>query len=259
MNTDNISYPQPEKAYKNPVFLDSGAARYVRILSEFLDPEARFRKHGITGAVVFFGSARIRPSSHSSSSKKSLADVSLAQYYDDAEALSYRLTQWLKRHSHQGKQQCVVCSGGGPGIMEAANKGASRARGISMGFNISTPFEQHANPYQTPELSFLFHYFFVRKFWFAYLAKALVVFPGGFGTMDELFEIITLTQTCKTPILPIVLYGGDYWNTVVNFDAMEKYGVIRREERELFVICDTVDAAFRHITRTIKIMDTLQR
>ena len=171
----------------------------------------------------------------------------MARYYDDAVTLAERLTKWSKGIPER-KRRFVVCSGGGPGIMEAANRGAAQAGGYSIGLNISLPFEQMPNPYQTRELSFEFHYFFIRKFWFVYLAKALVVFPGGFGTLDELFEILTLVQTRKTAKkIPIVLYGEEFWKEVVRFDSLVKWGTISREDLDLFHFANNVDTAFEYI------------
>ncbi len=260
---------RPEKAYKDLKFLNSPDARTVRVLCEFLEPQSRFRKHGIRNTIVFFGSARIpsperarhaldeaeaaligkrRPlqelrSAHTAA-KRALA---LSKYYGDAEELAERFTRWsmtLKKPS----DRFVVSSGGGPGIMEAANRGANNAGGPSIGFNISLPFEQAPNPYQTQELAFEFHYFFIRKFWFVYLARALVVFPGGFGTLDELFDVLTLVQTRKTSkYMPIVLFGADYWNKILNFEALVEWGVISRSDLDLFRVIDSVDEAFNYV------------
>ncbi len=262
--------PAP-KAYKNLEFLASPEARSIRILSEFLEPRNRFRKEKIRDTIVFFGSARIEPSSVT---KKKLAkiisqigkkkpgkllsqrrqqaqvDVGISRYYDDAVDLTSRLTKWS--HSLGGGKRFVICSGGGPGIMEAANRGAKKAGGPSIGLNISLPFEQDSNPYVTPGLSFEFHYFFMRKFWFVYLAKALVMFPGGFGTLDELMEVLTLVQTKKvTKPLPIVLYGSTYWKEIINFDAMVRYKVISKEDMKLFRFSDSVDDAFDHLKKEL--------
>src|SRR5438876_5082497 len=190
MIDDTLDNPLPPSdrrpvAYLNPDFLNSVDARAIRILSEFLEPLAHFRREKVRDTVVFFGSARIQP-----------GDGPLAHYYDEARELARILTEWSDQFEN-GTRRFVVCSGGGPGIMEAANRGAADAGGKTVGLNIGLPFEQFPNPYITPELSFEFHYFFMRKFWFAYLAKALVVFPGGFGTMYELMELLTLPQTQK--------------------------------------------------------------
>jgi uncharacterized protein (TIGR00730 family) len=219
-------------AYLNEKFLNSPDARALRILSEFLEPLAHFRREKVRDTVVFFGSARVRE------------DGPLSQYYADARTLAKLLTEWSDQFTNN-TYRFVVCSGGGPGIMEAANRGAFEANGKTIGLNIGLPFEQFPNPYITPELSFEFHYFFMRKFWFAYLAKALVVFPGGFGTLDELMELLTLTQTEKlAKKMTIVLYGSAYWKEIVNFDALVKYGMISPEDLDLFQYADDPQAAF---------------
>ncbi len=222
---------RPPLAYKNDKFVDTPEARPLRILSEYIEPQTHFRKQQISDTVVFFGSARIRE------------DGPLAQYYQDARKLAGMVTEWSKAVR---KDCCrfVVCSGGGPGIMEAANRGAAEAGGKTIGLNIGLPFEQLPNPYITESLNFEFHYFFMRKFWFSALAKALVVFPGGFGTMDEMFEILTLIQTKKLKKrIKVVLYGSTFWKEVVNFEALVKYGVIAETDLELFEFADTPEAA----------------
>jgi uncharacterized protein (TIGR00730 family) len=220
-------------AYSNEQFLNSPDARALRILAEFLEPLAHFRREKIRDTVVFFGSARIRE-----------GEGPLAKYYDDARTLARLLTQWAEQFTNS-TYRFVVCSGGGPGIMEAANRGAADAGGKTVGLNIGLPFEQYPNPYITPDLSFEFHYFFMRKFWFAYLAKALVVFPGGFGTLDEMMEILTLTQTGKlAKRMTILLYGSEYWKDVINFGALVKYGVIAEEDLNLFQFVDDPAGAF---------------
>jgi uncharacterized protein (TIGR00730 family) len=220
-------------AYLNDKFLNSPDARALRILSEFLEPLAHFRREKVRDTVVFFGSARLRE-----------GDGPLARYYDEARSLAKMLTEWSQQFTNS-TYRFVVCSGGGPGIMEAANRGAWEAEGKTVGLNIGLPFEQFPNPYITPELSFEFHYFFMRKFWFAYLAKALVVFPGGFGTMDEMMEILTLTQTQKlAKRMTVLLYGSDYWKEIINFEALVKYGMIAPEDLNLFQFADDPAAAF---------------
>jgi uncharacterized protein (TIGR00730 family) len=219
-------------AYLNEHFLNSPDARAIRMLAEFLEPLSHFRREKVRDTVVFFGSARIRE------------DGPLAEYYRDARTLAKILTEWADQFTNSN-YRFVVCSGGGPGIMEAANRGAYDAGGKSVGLNIGLPFEQFPNPYITPELSFEFHYFFMRKFWFAYLAKAMVVFPGGFGTLDELMELLTLTQTQKlAKKMMIVLYGSKYWKEVINFDALVKYGTISAEDLNLFRYADDPQTAF---------------
>jgi uncharacterized protein (TIGR00730 family) len=220
-------------AYLNDKFLNSPDARALRMLSEFLEPLAHFRREKVRDTVVFFGSARLRE-----------GEGPLARYYDDARTLAKMLTEWSQQFTNS-TYRFVVCSGGGPGIMEAANRGAWEAEGKTVGLNIGLPFEQFPNPYITPELSFEFHYFFMRKFWFAYLAKALVVFPGGFGTMDEMMEILTLTQTQKlAKRMTVLLYGSAYWKEIVNFEALVKYGMIAPEDLNLFQFVDDPATAF---------------
>jgi len=204
----------------------------VRILAEYLEPLSHFRHQKVRDTVVFFGSARIKE------------DGPLSQYYRDARTLAKMVTEWSVQFDH-AKSRFVICSGGGPGIMEAANRGAADAGGKTVGLNIGLPFEQFPNPYITPDLSFEFHYFFMRKFWFAYLAKALVVFPGGLGTMDEMFEILTLTQTQKLrKKMTVVLYGSQYWKEVINFDALVKHGTVSPADLKLFEYADDPESAF---------------
>lgn len=221
-------------AYKDEEFLGSPAARSIRILSEYFKPLDQFRREMIRDTIVFFGSARIPAD----------GDHPLARYYKEAQELARRITEWSE--SLKKPLRFVVCTGGGPGIMEAANRGAKEAGGKSIGLNIGLPFEQWPNPYITPELCFEFHYFFMRKFWFAYLAKALVVFPGGFGTLDELSELLTLTQTRKLEKkMIILLYGSEFWRDVLRFDRMVEYGVISKEDLELFQYVDDPEEAER--------------
>jgi uncharacterized protein (TIGR00730 family) len=233
--------PKLVKAYKNAEFLSSPQARLIRILSEMLEPEARFRKYNIRDTVVFFGSAKILPGSRR---RRAGCAPELSRYYDCAAQLSERLTRYFLTLKKRGKN-FMVCSGGGPGIMAAASYGAKSAGGKSIGLNISLPVKQYPNPFQSPELAFEFHYFFIRKFWFFYLAKALVVFPGGFGTMDELFELLTLMQTGKSrKRMSVVLFGKDYWSRIINFEKMVEWGTISKGDLGLFKMADTVDEAF---------------
>ena len=219
-------------AYLNEQFLNSPEARPMRLLAEYLEPFAHFRREKVRDTVVFFGSARVQE------------DGPLSNYYQDARTLAKSLTGWAEQFTNS-TYRFVVCSGGGPGIMEAANRGAAEANGKTIGLNIGLPFEQFPNPYITPELSFEFHYFFMRKFWFAYLSKALVVFPGGFGTMDEMFEILTLVQTQKlAKKITVLLYGSSYWKEIVNFGALVKYGMISPEDLNLFQYADDPATAF---------------
>jgi len=247
-----------EKAYKNLDFLMSREARTIRMLAEYLEPQARFERYSITDTVVFFGSARALPLDTAQARldkakgdpkalEQAQREVKLAKYYEDARKLSNLLTTWSKGLQLPSRR-FIVCSGGGPGIMEAANRGASEASGISIGLGISLPVEPTANEYITRELGFEFHYFFTRKFWFVYLAKALVVFPGGFGTMDELFELLTLLQTQKIGrSLPIVLYGKEFWDEVVDFDALVRWGTVSAEDLALCHRASTPEDAFEYL------------
>jgi uncharacterized protein (TIGR00730 family) len=253
-----------EKAYKNLDFLNSKDARSIRILSEYLEPQARFERYNITDTVVFFGSARAVSTDEAQRElqaaeqagdaerlRKATAGKLLSTYYDDARELSKMMTAWSKSLSTPSPR-FIVCSGGGPGIMEAANRGASEASGISIGLGISLPFESTMNEYITRELGFEFHYFFTRKFWFVYLAKALVVFPGGFGTMDELFELLTLIQTQKIgKRMPIVLYGKDFWSELINFDALIRWGTISPEDMDLIHVASRPQDAFDFLTENL--------
>jgi len=257
-------------AYENKPFLDSPDGRILRILSEYAEPLARFRRYKIQDTVVFFGSARFHSRSEAENTLELLhkpgsrlpappeeqarilqaeTAVKMARYYEDARRLASMLTKWSmeipsKRH------RFVVTSGGGPGIMEAANRGAWEAGGVTIGLNIRLPYEQIPNRYVTPELNFDFHYFFMRKYWFAYLSKALVIFPGGFGTLDELFEILTLAQTEKlAKKILVVIYGREYWNRTLNFDSLIEAGTIAAEDRDLFRMADTPEEAFEILRR----------
>ena len=254
-------------AYQNQPFLDSPDGRILRILSEYSEPLSRFRREQIQDTVVFFGSARFHslataqknlshleatssPSSagqQEAERKRALAAVDMARYYEDARRMAFLLTQWASQIPAR-RRRFVVTTGGGPGIMEAANLGAHEAGGKSIGLNINLPFEQMPNPYITPSLNFEFHYFFMRKFWFAYLSKALVIFPGGFGTMDELFEILTLAQTEKlAKKILVVIYGSEYWKRVINFQTMADAGTISPQDVELFRMVDTPEAGFEFL------------
>ncbi len=273
---------QAPLAYENEDFLQSPDARILRIIAEYSEPQARFRRERIQDTVVFFGSARFAAldtaqSEYVAQSKMELLDntgsntpappeeqpatpgdpnasdlqhtraetaIEMARYYEDARRLAYMLTTWAKALPGR-RRRFVVTSGGGPGIMEAANRGAFEAGGKTIGLNIALPFEQRPNPYVTPALNFQFHYFFMRKFWFAYLAKALVVFPGGFGTLDEMFELLTLAQTHKmAKEMTIVIYGSDYWKGVINLDLLAEKGAIALKDKDLFRFADTPEAAF---------------
>ena len=221
-------------AYKHEQFLDSPDARALRILSEYLEPFAHFRREKIRDTIVFFGSARSTEN-----------NPFLERYYEQARALARMLTEWTNQLENPARR-FVICTGGGPGIMEAANRGAAEAGGKNVGLNIGLPFEQLPNPYITPELSFQFHYFFMRKFWFAYLAKAMVFFPGGFGTLDELMEVLTLVQTQKVnKKIIILLYGSQFWKEVIDFDVLLRYGTISPEDVRLFEYADDPETAFQ--------------
>ena len=233
MTNENAAHGERRPvAYLNQEFLNSPDARLLRMVAEFLEPLAHFRRERIRDTVVFFGSARIRE------------DGPMSQYYEAARTLSRMMTEWADQFT-EANHRFVICSGGGPGIMEAANRGAADANGKTIGLNIGLPFEQFPNPYITPELSFEFHYFFMRKFWFAYLAKALVVFPGGFGTLDEMMEVLTLVQTQKlAKKMTIIVYGQEYWQEIINFDALVRHGMISPEDLKLFHFAETPEQAF---------------
>ena len=283
----NEALPPLERAplaYENSNFLNGADGRLIRIVSEYMEPLARFRREQIQDTVVFFGSARFRgreeanhelellentgstrpAPSHEQPAKeaeiatgqatdlqlkRAEAAVEMARYYEDARRLSFLLTHWA-RSIPSRRARFVVTSGGGPGIMEAANRGAHEAGGKTIGLNIRLPFEQAPNPYITPGLNFEFHYFFMRKLWFAYLSKALVVFPGGFGTLDEMFEILTLAQTHKlAKKITVVIYGSEYWKKVFNLDALVDTGAISPKDIDLFQFADTPEQAFEMLRK----------
>ena len=231
----------PALSYEDPKFLESDDARPLRVIAEYLDPLRRFRKQRIHDTIVFFGSARLT------------AQGPLGRFYTDARELARRITAWsmsLPSHVHR----YVICSGGGGGIMEAANRGASDAGGRTIGLNIKLPHEQRPNPYITRELGFTFRYFFMRKLWFAHLARGLVVFPGGFGTLDELMEILTLAQTDKLECkVPIILYGAEYWNEIINFQALVRHGMIAQEDLGLFRFADDPATAFSLLSSALEL------
>jgi hypothetical protein len=251
-----------ERAYRSGAFMDSRHARPVRILSEYLHPESRFEALGISDTIVFFGSARIRSRDDAQAAVDAArmgngdlagAEQALAmsRYYEECRELARRLTEWSKGLGTK-QRRFVVCTGGGPGIMEAANRGASEARGRNVGLTTSVPGETQGNAYITRQLAFEFHYFFMRKFWFVYLAKALVCFPGGFGTLDEFFEVMTLIQTRKLrKRMPIVLFGSAFWDDVLNLNALVRFGTIGAEDLTLFHKSDCVDDAFSYITENL--------
>ncbi len=260
--------PPTEKAYKNLNFLNSPGARHIRIFCEYEEPRQRFLEEQVHDTIVMFGSARVRPPDVAQAAvDRALRDVEaaaadddrararaeltaaqralrLSRYYSDTRELAARLTRWSIERT--GGRRYLVCSGGGPGIMEASNRGAGDVPGgRSVGLGISLPFEEKVNDYVTPELAFQFHYFFMRKYWFAYLAKAMVILPGGFGTFDELFEILTLRQTGKIKKqLPMVLFGTEYWDSVMNLDKMVEWGTIAEKDLDLVFRTDSVDVAY---------------
>ncbi len=247
-------------AYENPQFLNSPDGRILRIMSEYVEPLARFRREQIQDTVVFFGSARflsladankaaqeLPAETEDGKRKLALAGVDMARYYEDARRMAFLLSEWAATIPAR-RRRFVVTTGGGPGIMEAANRGAREAGAKTIGLNIRLPFEQCPNPYITPSLNLEFHYFFMRKFWFAYLAKALVIFPGGFGTLDELFEILTLAQTQKlAKKILVVIYGREYWDRLINFQVMSDAGAISPVDLELFKMVDTPEEGFEYL------------
>ena len=244
----------PTLAYRDQDFMGSRAARPLRILAEYAQPYSRFEHTHVRDTIVIYGSAR------APSPEQMVEGVTrpgapkfdrMARYYEETRELSRRLTQWSKDLDREDRR-FVICTGGGPGIMEAANRGASEARGINVGLGIELPFEATGNPYITRELAFEFHYFFTRKFWFVYLAKAIVVMPGGFGTMDELFEVLTLAQCgkLKKP-MALVLYGTEFWDKVLNLDTLVEFGVISADDLKLFHRSDSVDDTFAYVTEQL--------
>jgi uncharacterized protein (TIGR00730 family) len=253
---------RPIEAYHNETFLNSASARALRILSEYLEPRDRFEHYQVDDTIVFMGSARVVSREQAEEELRAAeagqgdldrarGRLELSHYYEAARELAARFTAWSKQ-LNDSQRRFVVCTGGGPGIMEAANRGASEARGMNVGLTISIPVEEFDNPYVTRELGFHFHYFFMRKFWFAYLAKAVIVFPGGFGTLDELFEILTLLQTHKIrKHLPVVLFGSRYWSQVIDFDALIRHGMIDAKDLAIFHQTDSVDDAFDFVTKSL--------
>lgn len=262
----------PPLMYEDPSFMEGLQARPLRIIAEYLDPLERLRQENIGDTIVMFGSARIRSREKAlvnlhavqANAPKRLTPewrtkltaarslVQMSRYYEEARELSHRITSWAMTLGTEPRR-FVICSGGGPGIMEAANRGASEARGPSVGLSIQLPHEQSSNPYISPELNFYFHYFFMRKLWFAQMAKALIVFPGGFGTMDELWEMLTLLQTNKLSSHHLILiYGREYWNKAVNWRHLVRTGMINEKEYSLLQFADSVDEAFDHVRRDLE-------
>ncbi len=260
------------KAYENLDFLHSPAARNIRVQCELTEPESRLRQQGVRNTIVFFGSARTLSEAdalanlekvraemaagdfppHEKTRRIARAEMLVAgsAYYEASRQLAAELTKWSMETIEKPERRFYICSGGGPGIMAAANRGAAEAGGRSVGLGISLPFEQEANPWVPADLNFEFHYFFIRKYWFLYLAKTMVVFPGGFGTMDELFEMLTLVQTRKTKkSIPIILFGSSFWNQLINFDVLVRWGLISEDDIHLFKIIDTVQEARDFIIR----------
>ena len=280
MNSENESKDQgewPIKAYKNLDFMLSEKARFIRILCELFEPEDRFKKAGVDNTIVLFGSARTKhpkeaekelkliqtlieesPESSGEGSealqkrlKEAKIDLKASKYYKAARELSKKLTEWSLQLPE--KEQLHICSGGGPGIMEAANRGAHDANGRSVGLGISLPFEQRVNAYISKELQFEFKYFFIRKYWFVLLAKSLVAFPGGFGTLDELFETLTLMQTQKVKNkTPIVLFGKEFWDGLIDFDTLVQWGMISEEDLNYIHITDSVEDAFNFVVSQVE-------
>ena len=263
----------PLKAYKNLDFLNSEKARFIRILCELFEPEKRFKEAGVENTIVLFGSARTKSHKEAEARLKSIRaliaespnpsealikqakeaeiDLKASKYYEAARELSNKLTEWSLQLPE--KDRLYICSGGGPGIMEAANRGADEANGQSVGLGISLPFEQRVNDYISKELQFEFKYFFIRKYWFVMLAKSLVAFPGGFGTLDELFETLTLMQTKKVNgKTPIVLFGKAFWNELIQFDTLVQWGMISEEDLNYIHITDSVEDAFNFLVSEIK-------
>ena len=275
--------PSPDKAYKNLDFLNSPPARHIRILCEYEEPRQRFRKHNVQDTIVFFGSARAKPLSEARDAvahfererarASATADIEqieqdlrharrveqLSHYYDETRELARRLTEWDMQRAAQ--RRYYVSTGGGPGIMEAANRGAADVEGgRSVGLGISLPFEENLNRFVTPELAFEFHYFFTRKYWFLYLAKAMVLCPGGFGTMDEFFETLTLRQTgkIKKP-LPTVLLGWSYWDDIMDLKKMVDWGTISEKDLSLFHPTDSIDEAFDFLVTELEALEKAEQ
>ena len=254
-----------DRFYYNKDFLSSSSGRSLRILSEYYGPLQRLERNNISETIVFFGSARLVSQKSAQNALDNFSkkgnnkklrqlqmDLQMSRYYEDARSLAKQFTNWSKSLK-DSKHRYIICSGGGPGIMEAANRGASEANGINVGLTISLPLETSGNEWISEDLNMKFHYFFMRKFWFLYLAKALIVWPGGFGTLDELMEVLTLIQTEKIKTqLPIVLYGKEFWSNVVNWDYLVEIGTISPKDLDLFHISDDIEDTFLYVTDFIK-------
>jgi len=253
-----------DRFYFDSKFIGSPDGRVLRILAEYFGPLQRFRRNKIADTIVFFGSARIKSQEEAQTAlqnapknigKKKMdllkRDLKMSRYYEDSRKLAYKLTKW-SMNLKENRRRFIITSGGGPGIMEAANRGADEAGGLAVGLNITLPYEQSGNKWISKDLSLYFHYFFMRKFWFLYLAKALVIFPGGFGTLDELMELLTLIQTSKIrKRVPVVIYDKKFWNKVINLDHMLKMGTISKEDLDLFYYTDSIDDAYKYLTKEI--------
>ncbi len=274
MGNSDAPRKKHSRAYENLDFLNSPVARTIRVECEMIEPFYRLHPYGIKKTIVMFGSARTLPradakealererrkveklpiSAKEKKSRIAVAEIALknSRYYEDARKFARDMTLWSRERFKKPGDGFYICSGGGPGIMEAANRGAHEAGGKSIGLGINLPFEQETNPYVTPEFDFEFRYFFVRKYWFLYLAHALIAFPGGFGTMDELFEMLTLVQTGKSgKRVPIILYGKDFWEKIINFDLFKELGYISDADLKIFTICDSVDEMRETVIRKI--------
>ena len=259
-----MSQKKKDRFYYDTKFISSSDGRVMRILAEYFGPLQRFRRNKIADTIVFFGSARIKsqeeaqtalqnaPLNTSKKIKEQLKrDLQMSRYYEDSRKLAYKLTKW-SMSLKENRKRFIITSGGGPGIMEAANRGAVEAKGLAVGLNITLPYEQSGNKWISKDLSLYFHYFFMRKFWFLYLAKALVIFPGGFGTLDELMELLTLIQTEKIrKKVPVVVYDKKFWNKIINFDQLVKMGTISKEDMKLFYMTDSIDDAYKYLTKEI--------
>ena len=251
---------EPQLSYLNTKFLESDAGRQVRILSEFRAPGVVLEEAGIDNTIVMFGSARTIGTKDLKKKLKTAKDPKeikrleklskVAEYYDAAHMLAKLFGNWIKKHK---ESRYAICTGGGPGIMEAGNRGAHDAGVPSTGFNIKLPYEQHANPYIDPEANLQFRYFFIRKFWFMFKARALIVFPGGFGTLDELFETLTLIQTNKLHNkVPVVLFGEEYWSTLLNWDFLVDTGMINPEDLKIFHMTSDIGDAYAYVTQRLE-------